>query len=73
VIADAIRLDNIALRRGRNGALYLSYPNKLTTKGDRYPYFNPISQQAAQTVQDAVLARLAKLAKSAAEGTAQAQ
>lgn len=66
VVAHAIRLDNIAIRRGRDGALFLTYPTKRTDAGDKYPYFNPISSEASKAVENAVLARLAALAKAAA-------
>lgn len=67
VISGAIRLDNIAIRRSaRDGALFLTYPTKRTDAGDKYPYFNPISSAAARAVEDAVLARLAALARTAA-------
>ena len=65
IISGAIKLDNIAIRRGDDGGLYLTYPNKKTPGGEKYPYFNPISSGAAQAVEDAVLARLATLARLA--------
>lgn len=66
VVAHAIRLDNIAIRRSqRDGALFLTYPTKRTDAGDKYPYFNPISSEASKAVEDAVLARLAALARAA--------
>lgn len=69
VVAGIIKLDNIAVRRGDNGSLYLTYPNKRTGPGDKsYPYFHPISTEAAQAVQNAVLARLAALARAAEAG-----
>lgn len=67
VVAHAIKLDNIAVRRStRDGALFLTYPTKRTDAGDKYPYFNPISSEASKAVEDAVLTRLAALAKAAA-------
>ena len=72
VVSGAIKLDNIAIRRSRgDGSLFLTYPAKRTASGDKYSYFNPISSEASRAVQDAVLARLASLAKAAAEGGAQ--
>ena len=66
VVAHAIKLDNIAIRRSqRDGALFLTYPTKRTDAGDRYPYFNPVSTEASKAVEDAVLARLAALARAA--------
>ncbi len=63
LIDDAILLNNIAIRRGRDGSLFLTYPAKRSQGGDKYHYFNPISVKAAQAVQDALLSRLAALAK----------
>ena len=66
VIAQAIKLDNIAIRRGRDGGLFLTYPVKRTSDGNKHNYFNPISGRASQAVQDALLARLASLARLSA-------
>jgi DNA-binding cell septation regulator SpoVG len=63
IVSGAIRLDNIAIRRGLDGHLFLTYPNKVTTTGKKHSYFNPISTSAAQAIEDAVLTRLAKLAQ----------
>ena len=74
VVSGAIKLDNIAIRRGRNGALFLTYPNKRTGPGDKsYPYFHPVSADAAEAVQNAVLARLAGLARATEAGAAGAE
>ena len=66
IVAGAIKLDNIAIRRSRDGSLFLTYPAKRTASGERYHYHNPISVEAARAVQDAVLARLAALARASA-------
>jgi len=72
VVSGGIKLDNIAIRRGKDGRLFLTYPNKVAPGGDRYPYFNPISAEASKAVEDALLTRLVALAKVAAPGEAQA-
>ena len=72
VVSGAIKLDNIAIRRGKDGSLFLTYPTKRTPGGDRYPYFNPISTEASKAVEDAVLTRLAVLARPHSDGGAQA-
>ena len=66
VIAGAVKLDHIAIRRSRDGSLFLTYPAKRTANGDRYNYFNPISVEAADAIEDAVLTRLAALARASA-------
>jgi DNA-binding cell septation regulator SpoVG len=72
VVSGAIKLDNIAIRRGKDGSLFLTYPAKRTPGGEKYHYFNPISVEAAKAVEDAVLTRLVALAKAPAPGGAQA-
>ena len=69
VINSALHLNNIAIRRGSDGVLFLTYPAKRSAAGDRYSYFNPISSEAADAVRDAVLARLATLARAAGQDT----
>ena len=73
IVSGAIKLDNIAIRRGRDGALFLTYPAKRSAAGDKYPYFNPISSDAADAVRNAVLARLATLARAAEIGAQESQ
>jgi len=65
VVSDSIRLDNIAVRRSRDGQLFLTYPAKLTQRGTKTHYFNPISPEASKTIENAVFARLATLARTA--------
>ncbi len=74
VVSGAIKLDNIAIRRGRDGALFLTYPNKRSGPGDKpFPYFHPVSTEAADAVHTAVLTRLAALARAAEAGAAGAE
>lgn len=73
VVDSSILLNNIAIRRGRDGSLFLTYPAKRATGGHSHHYFHPISVEAADAVQDAILTRLAALAKAAAEGSSQGQ
>ncbi|MFO7697897.1 MAG: septation protein SpoVG family protein [Anaerolineae bacterium] len=61
VVAGSIKLDNIAIRRGRDGGLFLTYPAKRTDRGDRYHYFNPIHSEAARAVEHAIMARIREL------------
>lgn len=65
VIDDAVYLNNIAVRRGKDGRLMLTYPAKLTAAGSRYYLFNPISREASAVLEDAILRRLAELARAA--------
>lgn len=70
VISGAVKLDNIAIRRSRDGSLFLTYPAKRTGT-ESHQYFHPISVEASKAVRNAVLARLASLAKAAAESSGQ--
>ena len=71
LVNNGILLNNIAIRRGRDGDLFLTYPAKRTMRGEKYNYFNPISTEAAQAIQNAVLARLATLARASATAAAE--
>jgi DNA-binding cell septation regulator SpoVG len=66
IVSGGIKLDNIAIRRSRDGSLFLTYPAKRTANGDRYHYHHPITVEAANAVQNAVIARLAALARASA-------
>ncbi|MBU8922287.1 MAG: SpoVG family protein [Bacteroidales bacterium] len=67
VLENAIKLDNLAIRRSCDGSLYVTYPAKRSSSGKTHQYFHPINTQAAEAIQNAILARLASLAKAAAE------
>lgn len=71
VVSGAIKLENIAIRRGKDGDIFLTYPNKVSASGIRHPFYHPVNTQAAEALQDAVLARLSVLAKTAFEGGSQ--
>lgn len=66
IVAGAIKLNNLAIRRSRDGSIFLTYPAKRTATGDRFSYYHPISVEAANAVQEAVLTRLAALARASA-------
>lgn len=72
VISGAVKLDNIGVRRGDRG-LYVTFPRKETAGGKKHPYFHPVSREAAQAIQDAILTRLATLARLAAAEVARDQ
>lgn len=67
VIAHSVRLNHIAVRRGRGGGLYLTFPVKLHASGERNYHYFPIDRFAAKAIQDAVVARIAGLADIAAD------
>jgi DNA-binding cell septation regulator SpoVG len=61
VIGGSIILNNIAVRRGQDGNLFLTYPAKQTAAGTKYNYFNPISREAADLVERAIMSRIREL------------
>ena len=67
VIFGAVKLNNIAIRRGRDGNIFLTYPRKRYENGTTLQYFHPVSTEASQMIQEAIQGRLAILAKAAAE------
>lgn len=73
VVAQTLKVDNVAIRRGRDGSLFLTYPAKQSATGDRHYFLNPISTDASKTIENAVLARLAALARAAADAGADSQ
>jgi DNA-binding cell septation regulator SpoVG len=58
VVSGGIFLNNIAVRQGRNGRMFCTYPAKKTASGATHHYFNPISREAAEAVERAILFRL---------------
>lgn len=73
VIGGGIFLNNIAIRRGQDGSLFLTYPAKQTAAGTRYNYFHPISREAADLIERAVMGRIRELSAQChpePEGTA---
>lgn len=73
IIANSVKLDRIAVRRGRDGNLFLTYPAKAASRGSKPYYFNPISSNAAEVVKAAVLARMASLTDAVSKEDAQDQ
>ena len=65
VLNGTVVLNNIAVRRGRDGGLMLTYPAKQTTSGTRFYYFNPISREASAVLERAILQRLSDIAGAA--------
>lgn len=61
VLGGTVVLNNIAVRRGREGGLMLTYPAKLTAAGTRFYYFNPISREASAALERAILRRLTEV------------
>ena len=73
VVAGGLKINNIAIRRGRDGSIFLTYPSKRSSKGTRHPYFHPVTPEAAKAIEEGVMTRLAVLARPSAERDEQAQ
>ena len=61
VIGRAIFVNCIALRRGRDGTLFLTYPARRTSHGKRHYYWNPLTCEASQALQRAVMSAIREL------------
>lgn len=68
VVNAAILLDNIEIRRGSKGDLFLSCPAKRSRGGIEHPYFCPISREARAALQEAILGKLSGRAGPNANG-----
>jgi len=58
VINDALYLNNIAVRYAQDGNVILTFPAKQSKNNAKHHYFNPISLEAAQIFNDAILGNL---------------
>ena len=58
VVNDALYLNNIAIRRARNGQLVLTFPCKRSRSDQKYFYFNPITREAKCVIDEAILGKL---------------
>lgn len=58
VVNGALYLNNIAIRRARNGEFVLTYPCKRSRSDQKYFYFNPITREAKRVIDEAILGKL---------------
>lgn len=61
VIDGAIRLNDLALRRGQHGDIYITFPARISPAGDRRYRFHPISSDATALLERAILSRVREL------------
>jgi DNA-binding cell septation regulator SpoVG len=61
IVGDSIALHNIAVRRGRDGGLFLTYPARQSSSGARHSYFNPIHREAGEVLRGAVVQAVEEL------------
>lgn len=61
VIDGAIRLNDLALRRGQGGDIYVTFPARLSPSGERRYRFHPISRAAAAHLEAAIVGKVREL------------
>jgi hypothetical protein len=59
LLNDVLLVDGVALRRRRDGALTLSFPEPTDVRGKRHRPIYPIDQEARRVIESRVLAQLA--------------
>lgn len=69
IIEPGIALNNISIRRGASGELFLTYPRKQSRAGAKYSLFNPTDHKTQIAIESAVLAALAQLSRDASSGS----
>lgn len=65
VLGNSIALSNIALRRGREGSYFLTFPAKRTSSGSRFYYFHPVDKESSDDMLTAVLRAVGALVEGA--------
>lgn len=63
VLNGILRLDNIGIISKADGSYRLSYPTKKLSNGQNYHYFHPITQEAGETLQEAITKKFEELVK----------
>ncbi len=58
VLNGALHLDSMEIRRGQAGHLYLECPSLPSRKGITHPVFHPITRQARECLERAILEEL---------------
>ena len=64
VVNGSLYLNNIAIRKSREGKVILTFPAKKSKGDSKYFFFNPISHDAARILEEAIIDKL-KLANAA--------
>jgi DNA-binding cell septation regulator SpoVG len=60
VLNNALRLNDITIKKRDGGGLYLSYPLKKTEAAE-YFYFNPISAEMSEALEGAIFSKLREI------------
>ncbi|MFH1680644.1 MAG: hypothetical protein ABIH26_08375 [Candidatus Eisenbacteria bacterium] len=63
LLLGAFYLNDIAIRRGRNRDLYLTYPVTRSRSGSPHRVWNPINETGARLLNEAILGRLREMGR----------
>jgi len=63
VLDDMFFLNNVAIRRGSDGGLFLTFPATRSKGGTPHFHWNPITAEAANMIENAVLGRLREISQ----------
>lgn len=61
VLNNALYINNIAIRKDRDGQLFLTFPAKKSRKGIKYFYFRPINSATKELLDNAIIQELKDL------------
>ena len=64
VLDGSFFLNNIAVRRGTDNRLYLSYPATRSQQDVTHHHWNPITRPASEAVEDAILGRMRQMGRA---------
>ena len=56
-----VLLNNIVIRRGEDGGIFITFPKSKSKRGIEYPYFKPITKRAYNELHEAILSVLDSL------------
>jgi DNA-binding cell septation regulator SpoVG len=68
VVNRTLVVNDIAIRRGKDNSLFLTYPTKVSGQGKRHPTYFPIDRETSQAFEDAIVGELRRLAGLTASG-----
>jgi DNA-binding cell septation regulator SpoVG len=63
VLLGGLYLNDIAIRRGRDGNLFLTYPISRSRSGAQHHVWNPICREAAKLLENAILGRVQEMGR----------
>lgn len=55
VLNDALRLNDLCLKRNTDGHLFITYPAKKSNDGQEHHFFFPVNKQAEELIRAAVI------------------